>query len=475
MTLVIASVYARVPEQLDGADLLEIRIDGMSVEEVSDRLPALLCESPLPTVVTCRSVDEGGMFEGEEEERVAMYRVALECDNPPRYLDIEHETLTRHPLLLDALKSEHTDFILSWHDMNGRPKDLLKRATAMQMVAGVSLVKMVWRARSLRDNLEAFSLLESRQQPMIAMCIGEYGLMSRILAPKFGGFAVFASIEGEEATASGQPSTKELRSLYRFDEINSETKVYGVVGNKVAHSASPAFHNAAFEVEHNNAVYLPLPIPSGWEHLKATMLELAHCDTLNFSGASVTIPHKENMTKLLDVKDDNCSLSGATNTITCYGNTFIGNNTDIEALAELAHNAKRVLILGGGGVARAGIVAMQSLGAEVFVATRKQEQATQLARDLGCSVAPSELQAIDTVINCTPVGMEGGNDEQGNPLKTLFPSLALNPSMTVIDTVYIPKETPFIKLAREIGCTTITGDEMFRLQAVAQQAIWQNV
>ncbi len=474
MTLVIASVHARVPEQLDGADLLEIRIDGLSVEEVSKRLPSLLSESPLPTVVTCRSVDEGGMFEGEEEDRVAMYRVALECDSPPRYIDIEHETLTRHPLMLDVLKGEHTDFILSWHDMNGRPKDLVKRAAAMQMVAGISLVKMVWRARSLRDNLEAFSLLASRQQPMIAMCMGEYGLMSRVLAPKFGGFAVFAFVEGQEATAPGQPTTKDLSSLYRFNEINSETKVYGIVGNNVAHSASPAFHNAAFELAGENAVYLPLPIPSGWEHLKATMLEFAHFDTLHFSGASITIPHKENMMKLLDAEDDNCTRSGATNTITCVENTFTGNNTDIQALVELAPNAKRVLILGGGGVARAGIIAMQSLGAEVFVATRKEEQAEQLASDLGCFIASSELQAIDTIINCTPVGMVGGNDEQGNPLKTLLPTLALTPSMTIIDTVYTPKQTPFIKRAIEIGCTTITGDKMFRLQAAAQQAIWRN-
>lgn len=474
MTLVIASVHARVPEQLNDADLLEIRIDGLSVEEVSQRLPALLRESPLPTVVTCRSVSEGGMFEGEEEDRVSMYRVAIECDNPPRYIDIEHETLTHHPLMLDMLKSEHTDFILSWHDMNGRPKDLLQRASAMQMVAGISLVKMVWRARSLRDNLEAFSLLASRQQPMIAMCMGEYGLMSRVLAPKFGGFAVFASVDGEEATAPGQPTTKELRSLYRFDEINSETKVYGVVGNNVAHSASPAFHNAAFEVAGINAVYLPLPIPNGWEHIKATMLELANSDSLHFSGASVTIPHKENMMKLLDTADDYCTMSHATNTITCFDNSFAGKNTDIQALAELAPRAKRVLILGGGGVARAGIVAMQSLGAEVFVATRNHEQAEKLANELGCLIAPSNLQSIDTVINCTPVGMAGGNDEQGNPLEVLLPTLALTPFMTIIDTVYTPKETPLIKQAREIGSTTITGDEMFRLQAIAQQTIWNN-
>ena len=472
MTLIIASVHARVPEQLDGADLLEIRIDGMTTKEVADRLPDLLKASPLPTVVTCRSVAEGGMFEGEEEERIAMYRVALDCENPPRYLDIEHEILSRHPLLLDALTSEHTDFILSWHDIHSRPKDLLKRASDMQSVAGVSIVKMVWRARSLRDNLEAFFLLQTRQQPMIALCMGEYGLKSRVLAPKFGGFAVYASVEGQENTAPGQPTTNELRALYRFDEINEGTKVYGVIGNNVAYSASPAFHNGAFEVAGTNVVYLPLPIPSGWEHFKATVLELCDAPHLDFFGASVTIPHKENMRKLLDVADDNCKASGATNTLSVCDRKRIGNNTDIQALEQLAPNAKRVVVLGGGGVARAAVVAMNNIGAEVFVATRKPEQSKELARALNCSVANAEIDSIDTIINCTPVGMEGGNDENGNPLDALLPSLLLAPSMTIIETVYKPKETPFIQQAQKLGCAIVTGDEMFRLQAVAQQALW---
>ncbi len=472
MSLLIASVHGHVPERLDGVDLLEIRIDAMENADAIEQLPTLLASSPIPTIITCRSISEGGMFEGDEEERVAMYRAALDCENPPRYIDVEHEVLTRHPLLLDALASEHTDIILSWHSTEGRPADLVQRAAAMQDVNGVAIVKMVWRARSIRDNVEAFQLLQSRQQPMIVMCMGEYGLMSRILAPKFGGFAVYASVPGCEQTASGQATTKELRSLYRFNEINSNTLVYGVIGNNVEHSASPAFHNAAFEVAGNNAVYIPLAIPEGWEHLKATVLELCNAPSLDFSGASVTIPHKTNMLKLVDEADANCKNAGATNTVTFNDGTSSGYNTDIVALASLISGAKRVVVLGGGGVARAAIVASQSVGASVYIATRNTEQAESLATIFSCNVATDNMGKIDAVINCTPVGMEGGNSEEGNPAQALLPSLDIVPSMTVIDTVYKPKETPLIKQANEIGCTTITGDVMFRLQAVEQQKIW---
>jgi 3-dehydroquinate dehydratase/shikimate dehydrogenase len=472
MSLIVASVHGEVPANIQGADLLEIRIDGFGVDEAIERLPKLLDSCEIPTVITCRSKCEGGMFDDDEESRVKMYRAALDCDNPPRYIDVEHEVLTRHPLMLDVLESETTDIILSWHDINGRPHDLIQRAAAMQDVAGVSIVKMVWRARSIRDNLEAFSLLQSRQQPMIAMCMGEFGLMSRVLAPKFGGFAVFASVDGMQKTAQGQVELKQLRSLYHFDAINSDTKVYGVIGNNVAHSSSPAFHNAAFEAAGKNAVYLPLSIPSGWEHLKASVLALCNDSSMNFEGASVTIPHKENMMQLVDVPDDNCKEAGATNTATFKDGHIFGNNTDVEALRGIAPNAKRVLILGGGGVARSAITAMSSNGADVFVVTRRTEQQEQLEQELSCSIAPEDLSDIDTVINCTPVGMEGGNDEFGNPLSQLAPSVSLTSSITVIDTVYKPVDTPLVQLAKTTGCTVVTGNEMFRLQAAAQQLIW---
>jgi 3-dehydroquinate dehydratase/shikimate dehydrogenase len=472
MSLLIASVHGHVPEQLDGADLLEIRIDAMDIANAIEQIPALLASSPIPTIVTCRSVAEGGMFKGQEEDRISMYRVALDCDNPPRYIDIEYEVLTRYPLMLDALSSEHTGIILSWHDTVNRPRNLMQRAAAMQDVNGIDVVKMVWRARSIRDNLEVFQLLQSRQQPMIAMCMGEYGLMSRILAPKFGGFAVYAAVDGYEKTADGQATVKELRSLYRFNELNSDTLVYGVIGNNVEHSGSPTFHNAAFEVADKNAVYMPLLVPDGWEHLKATVLELCNAPSLHFSGASVTIPHKNNMFKLVDDADSNCKKSGATNTVTFKLGASFGNNTDIEALASLVPHAKRVVILGSGGVARAAIVAMQSVGASVFIAARNTEQVELLTSTFSCYVATNDLKHIDTLINCTPVGMEGGNCEDGDPANTLVSELDLIPSMTVIDTVYKPTETRLIRRASEAGCKTITGDVMFRLQAVAQQKLW---
>ena len=472
MTLMIASTFGDAPSQANGVDLIEFRIDGPPTNEVVNSLPEKLAASPCPTIVTCRSIHEGGLFDGTEEERAEMYNAALSCATPPRYIDVEYETLIRHPLFLDALKLENTGVILSWHDIEGRPSDLLQRAAAMQDVPNVDIVKMVWRARSLRDNLEAFSLLQSRQQPMIAMCMGEYGLMSRALAPKFGGFAVYCAFEEHELTAPNQPTVRDLQDTYRFSEVNSDTKVYGVIGNNVEHSLGPVFHNNAFQLQKINAIYLPLHINKEWEQLKATTLELTNTESLNFCGASVTIPHKTNMMRLAEDQDDLCKAVGATNTIANDCGTLSATNTDVQAIKELVKDAKNALVLGSGGVARSALAALQVLQIPTSIAARNEESRNELCDAFQCCSLTDENNNLDLIINCTPVGMQGSESEHESPLDTLAPSVVLHEDVTVFDTVYTPKETPLIKQALSKGCHVIYGETMFTRQAELQQAYW---
>jgi len=97
------------------------------------------------------------------------------------------------------------------------------------------VVKIVWTARTIRDNLEAFEILQHKQKPTIALCMGEAGLISRVLAKKFGAFLTFASLDASGGTASGQIPVTDMKRLYRWDAINADTKVYGVVANPVMH------------------------------------------------------------------------------------------------------------------------------------------------------------------------------------------------------------------------------------------------
>ena len=214
MTLVAASIAVHEPSDIDldldraaeavrkGATLIEWRVDALA--EHADALSStleLVRRTPAPCIVTCRASWEGGEYRGVEFDRAALYASLLKADVRPRYIDVELSAFQRDPqawqevrALLERPQADrdlNTSLILSTHDFNGRPADLLQRIEAMTADPLCAVIKVAWHARSLRDNLEAFDLLRDRHKPMIALCMGPFGLMSRVLAPKFGGLLTF--------------------------------------------------------------------------------------------------------------------------------------------------------------------------------------------------------------------------------------------------------------------------------------------
>ncbi|MEZ6209871.1 MAG: type I 3-dehydroquinate dehydratase [Phycisphaerales bacterium] len=292
------------------AELVEYRVDSLfkGDEESTHAVEELVAESPLPCIITCRPKWEGGNgggYEGTEEARLALFEHLVSLDQPPRYIDIELSAIERTPGFIDRVIAARTNrqggqnsgptLLISVHDFAQRPADLYKMMSKMRRFDACRVHKYAWRARSIRDNLELFELLRERDRPTIALGMGEFGLMSRVLAPKFGGFLTFASLRDDSATAPGQPTLEELLNLYRFRSINAKNRVYGVIGWPVAQSRSPHIHNASFEAIEHNGVYLPLPVIEGWESFKATLGALLDDQHLDFAGCSVTIPHKEHL------------------------------------------------------------------------------------------------------------------------------------------------------------------------------------
>ena len=493
----------------DGASLVEWRLDALADgEEGLAASLRLLRESPLPCIATCRPRWEGGAYDGDDQERIAFLEALGTSPHAPRYLDVELAAFQRSANLRQKVElvvdHEHqprdlkTSLILSAHDFQTRPPDLARRLAAMQAASSCAVCKIAWRARSLRDNLEAFELLRHRGKPLIALCMGPFGLPSRVLAGKFGGFLTFASAEGAAATAPGQPSIRELRDLYRFDHIGPATRVYGVVGWPVEHSRSPLLHNRGFEAVGHDGVYLPLPIPPEWEHFTATMGALVDDPALDFRGASVTLPHKENLLRF--VKERGGTVDAASEAIGSANTLVVGDdgalralNTDAAAALEtLVVDASldradlprlRVAVLGAGGAARAVAWALAGAGAKVILFNRDQARAERLAAELSgraaatgerLSVVAGRPEAIscgcfEVVVNCTPVGMRGGPEPDGSPLPQEFPFEA---GVTVFDTVYTPRLTPLLREARSRGARTVGGTGMFLRQAAAQFAAW---
>ncbi len=253
--------------------------------------------------------------------------------------------------------------------------------------------------------------------------------------------------------------------------IDGKTAVYGILGNPVSHSLSPAMHNAAFAALGENRIYLPFQT--------ADIANAVHAlRALNIKGVSVTIPHKETVIPLLDEVEAVALKIGAVNTIevvtTDRGILLRGSNSDWvganRALSEPLDLAGRIaVILGAGGSARAIAFGLQEAGARVLLCSRTASRGRKLATELGCNWHPlAEIgQLAGTVlVNATSVGMTPEEDD------TLVRQENLKKFKVVMDIVYAPLETRLLREARAVGCRVVQGLDMLLYQGVAQFELW---
>ena len=463
-----------------GADLVELRIDTFTEP---DPLRQLVHDCLLPAIVTCRAIWEGGRCTLPDADRIKLLESA--CGGRTHYLDIELEVARRGGDLPVG-----APLIVSYHKFDAPPARLHNIILEMNQRPG-HVNKVAFMARSIRDNLMVFELLQQRQKPTIALCMGEAGLISRILAKKFGALLTFASLEEHSATASGQIPIHQFKNLYRWDKIGPNTKIYGVVASPVKHSMSPAIHNAAFDAVGHDGLYLPFLVEGTYESFKAFMEEFVNFPGLNLSGLSITLPHKEHALRYL--RDKNATIEplaqtiGAVNTIVIDSNngapTLRGYNTDYAAILDSITDClkitrqqlagKRIAILGAGGTGRTATAALAHYHADVTVYNRTLDRAQSLAKEFGVTAAPLEnLPAShhEIYLNTTSIGMHPNTDP--SPFGDTPPTLT--PQTVVFDAVYNPPVTHLLQQARLAGALTISGVEMFVRQAARQFELWTN-
>lgn len=259
--------------------------------------------------------------------------------------------------------------------------------------------------------------------------------------------------------------------------VNVHTQVCAVIGNPVAHSLSPAIHNAAFEFLGLDFVYVACRV----EDVKGALAGVRALE--NFRGLSVTIPHKVEAMKYVDEVAEVDRSIGAINTVIHDHDRLIGLGTDgpaaVKALATAGIDLddRSILVLGSGGAARAISFTLARTGKlrELSILDINETMLHQLSDDLG-SVAGAVIKAeplteaslaaamsrIDTIIHCTPIGMHP------NMNASLIPPELLRPEQVVFDVVYTPLETRLLADAKTRGCTVIPGVEMFINQAALQ-------
>ena len=271
--------------------------------------------------------------------------------------------------------------------------------------------------------------------------------------------------------------------------ISGKTSLVGLIGWPVAHSLSPAMHNAAAQAAGVDLVYVPLPVRPG--DVEGALHGLA---ALGFLGANVTVPHKQAVMALLDAVEPGARAIGAANTISVAADGesrgLSGFNTDWRGLLadlkvrEVAIAGRPCLLLGAGGAARAAAYALAHSGGQVELFARRVEQAQAVVAALQPAVPDAALSAFawwqladrlrgrraPLIVNCTPLGMDPEATRSPWPGELAFP-----PGAFVYDLVYNPPQTVLMQQARAAGCRTANGLGMLLYQGALAFEIWTGI
>lgn len=266
--------------------------------------------------------------------------------------------------------------------------------------------------------------------------------------------------------------------------VDGKTELIGLIGWPVAHSFSPAMHNAAADALGLNSVYVPLPV-----HPQNLETAVQGLPALGFKGVNVTVPHKQTIMPFLDSIEPGADLIGAVNTVVVKRERdaswqLEGHNTDwLGFLADLKSlsvdiNGRDCLILGAGGSARAVVYGLAKAGIKIHLLARRAAQAEALAADFS-SVADMRVDALSSlsslvdnleaplIVNATPLGMSPDVESSIWPDDVPFPD-----DSVVYDLVYNPLETQLMRQAKAAGCQASNGLGMLIHQGALAFELW---
>ena len=443
----------------DYVDICELRLDLLSPSEVAKAadFPSMV---DIPVILTLRRVSDGGKCTLQEKARRSLLIDTMK-NGGFSYVDIEDDV--KKSDVEEAAHSLGMKVIRSYHDFDGVPADIFSRVHSLASRGDVAKIAVT--PHNTADVMTLFRINEElKDVPKIIIGMGEWGVATRILYKKMGSILTFGS--NGKAVAPGMISARELKLLYRADQLNDNTGIYGIVGNPVMHSLSPQIHNPGFHKIHYNAVYVPFLSESIRSFL--TLAEM-----LRMRGFSVTVPFKVDVVKYLGNITREVKQIGSCNTVVRVPNMWKGTNTDYYGFIHPIEKEidddriKSALVIGAGGAAKAIVWALKMRNVKVMIVNRTKSKADELARLYG--VGSDSLDNIsqyegkvDLVVQATNMGLHPYEDV--NPAEKFH----FSGKEIAYDIVYKPKYTKFLLAAEKAGCSLKFGWDMLMEQGKLQ-------
>jgi 3-dehydroquinate dehydratase/shikimate dehydrogenase len=456
-------------------DLAELRVDCLEPDErfLIRRFPEM---AGLPVILTIRRDVDGGAFYGGEGSRIILLSKGLAFADADRrrnfaYVDIEEDLDV--PSLEEAARTFGTRIIRSYHNLQGVDDNLVRKLRSLSHV-GDEIVKAAVNPRSINDVLRVYrAARETADLEKILLCMGPLGISTRILAAYMASYLSYTSVKGEPELppgAPGQLDPGELAELYRFRNVSAKTRLFGIVGFPLRTTSSPSLFNAVFTQENTDALYLPFPSDSVHDFL-------CLAEEIGLTGVSVTVPYKEAVLPYLTRKSAEVESVGACNTLVWGSQGWTGYNTDtrgfsgslLDFIEKKNCKGKKITIIGAGGAARAVAAEIYRLKGKALILNRTVVRARELAAPYRFVWGSPDNRGIDLmssysdiIIQTTSVGMEP--DIEADPLELY----KFSGHEYVMDLIYKPEQTLFLKRAAEAGCRIRNGHDMLIRQAKHQ-------
>jgi len=460
------ALHQVVEAQTKPIDAVELRLDYFNpLNKTAIQQLVATCQHPI--IFTLRKRDQGGKYQGTEEELLEAIQDLSNLN--PHYWDIEYDV---PPEFVTEFKTKFPkiELICSYHNFELTPNHLSSILQSMRHPA-ISIYKIATMAHSTLDSLKMLSFVKSMSSTikLAGMCMGECGSVSRILAPLVQSALTYTSLS---KNTLGQIDVVELTKTYRYQQLSPNTKIYALLGDPIEYSIGHYFHNDQLANHNQDAVYVKMKLKT--EELKDFFLLAKQ---FPFYGLSITMPLKIAILPYVNSFSESAKRIQAINTITLKESIWFGDNTDGIGVLNLVEEIisvknKHIVMIGAGGTSRAIISEAIKRGAKVTILNRSIKHGNQLAEEFHCSFIPlSKAERIiregyDVMINATPVGMQNGI--QGLPLQEEF----ILPHTILLDMVSNPEETLFLKTGRIKNCHCISGKRAFYYQAMEQERIW---
>jgi len=433
--------------------LLELRADALRAPD----LAGLVRRASRPVIVTVRTKDDGGRFDGSTAEKRDILTAGLAAG--AAFVDVEWDG----PLRELALGAESGRTILSHHGAGCDAVSLgaLFSAMADTKAARLKIVPRATRPAELPAVRELLTRARLNRRELCAFAMGPAGTWSRIAALFWGSWGTYGAAASGRTTGDGQLETTVMLDVYRVPWISEATTVFALCGTPLGDSPSPALHAAAYKASGLDAVYVPCESAE----LDDVSALSGEGDPPSIAGLGVTIPLKERAARRCATLDP-FAACGAANTVVVGKNGWAGFNTDAPAALALINRHLElknlsVAVAGSGGTARAIAAALTAAGAGVTMYSRNAEAGEQAARAAAASWAPWGGLAgasWELLVQATPLGRNG---------EEVLLRRHLNGKM-VLDAAYGAEATPLVRAARLRGLAVADGLDLLGEQAALQ-------